>query len=108
MKLHIYTNNAYDTVALVNEQNHVIGHRDASQKGGERATALEDALYATNVGEWNDHGEEINVDDFAEGNDLVLIIDEDGEWEIQDRELLTERLSFHLGEMHPIVQALNA
>lgn len=108
MKLHIYTNNAYDTVALVNDENQVVSHWDANSKGGVQKTALEDALYTTDVSEWDEQGHEIDADDFAEGNDLLLVIHEDGEWEVDDRDLLASRLSFHLGERHPIVQALNA
>lgn len=108
MKLHIYTNNAYDTVALVNQDNQVVSHWDADASGGVQKTALEDALYTTDVSEWDEQGHEIDADDFAEGNDLFLVIHEDGEWEVEDRKLLAARLSFHLGERHPIVQALNA
>jgi hypothetical protein len=108
MKLHIYTNQSHDTVALINDQNQVIGYWDANDKGGGRATALEDALYATNPSEWEGHAHEIDVDDFAIGNDLVLIIREDGEWEYNNRDLLIKRLRFHLGNRHPIIQALYA
>lgn len=108
MKLHIYTNNAYDTVALVNEENQVVSHWDANAKGGVQKTALEDALYTTDVSEWDDQGHEIDADEFAEGNDLFLVIHEDGEWKVKNPKLLTDRLSFHLGERHSIAQALNA
>jgi hypothetical protein len=108
MKLHIYTNNACDTVALVNDEGRVVSHWDANSKGGAQRTALEDALHTTDVSEWDDQGREIDADDFAAGNDLFLIIHEDGEWEVEDRDLLASRLGFHFGERHPIVQALNA
>lgn len=108
MKLHIYTNNAYDTVALINEEGKVTSYWDANSKGGSKGTALEDALYTSDVSEWDDHGHEIDADEFAAGNQLFLAILEDGEWQVEDRKLLGERLSFHLGERHPIVQALNA
>lgn len=107
MKLHIYTNNAYDTVALVNDENQIVSHWDANTKGGVRDTALEDALYTTDVSKWDDQGHEIDSEEFADGNDLFLVIREDGEWEVDDRELLVSRLSFHFGQRHPIVQALN-
>jgi hypothetical protein len=105
MKLHLYTNNAYDTVALVNDDNKVVSHWGVDSALG---VALKDALYTTDVSEWGDNGYEIDVNDFAVGNELYLVIEEDGEWEVVDRYLLRTRLSFHLGDLHPIVQALNA
>jgi hypothetical protein len=95
-------------VALINDDNQVVSHWDANAKGGVQKTALEDALYTSDVSEWDEQGHEIDADDFAEGNELFLVIDADGEWEIEDRKLLAHRLCFHLGERHPIVQALNA
>ena len=108
MKLHIYTNNAYDTVALVNEDGKIVSHWDANAKGGVQKTALEDALYTDDVSEWDDQGHEIAAEEFGEGNDLFLVIHDDGEWEVEDRKLLADRLRFHLGPRHPIVQAIFA
>jgi hypothetical protein len=107
MKLHIYTNNAYDIVALFNDEGMIVSYWDANSPGGDKATALEDALYTSDVSGWDDQGHEIDADEFAEGNELFLVILANGEWEVEDRKLLGDRLSFHLGERHPIVQALN-
>lgn len=87
---------------------YIYAYWEANSPGGVQKTALEEALYTADVSEWDEQGREIDADDFAEGNDLFLIIHEDGEWEVEDRKLLADRLSFHLGERHPIVQALNA
>ncbi len=107
MKIHIYTNNGYDTVAIVNDEDQVISHWDASDMSQNLNTVFECALYTTDVTTWHDQGLEINLSDFEEGNELLLVIHEDGEWEIKDRELLISRLEFHLREGHPIVKCLN-
>ena len=99
MKLHVYTNNAYDTVALINDADQVISYWDE--------TAIESAISTDDVSEWEDQGHKIDEDEFAAGNDLFLVVHENGDWEAKDRDLLTARLSFHLGDMHPIVQSLN-
>lgn len=107
MKIHLYTNNAQDTVALINDDEKVISFWAAESKGGVQKTALEDALFTTDPNEWDDQLLEVALDEFEEGNELYLVIHENGSWETEDRELLESRLSFQLGEDHPIVKALN-
>lgn len=100
MKLHFYTNNAYDTVALVNDENQVVSHWNS--------TTIEDALNTSDMSEFDNQFLEIEVEDFEKGGqDLFLVVRDGGEWEFEDRDRLESRLRFHLGKFHPIVQALN-
>lgn len=108
MKINLYTNNAYDTVAFVNDDNRIVSHWDAAAKSTTETTALDDALNADDLSDWDDQGHDIDADEFADGNDLILTIYDDGSWHVADRDLLAARLRWHLGARHPIVQALTA
>ncbi len=107
MKLHLYTNNAYDTVALINDEDQVVSTWDAATPTTKNNTALTEALTTTDPDLWDNQGDDTDVLDFEDGNELFLIINDDGSWETPDKELLVSRLDFHLGANSPIVKALS-
>ena len=107
MKIHLYTNNAYDTIALIADDGQVTSTWEANAPGGIHETALEDALYTDDLSGWDEQGKDVDPDDFEEGQALFLIINEDGSWETYDKDLTFSRLAFHLGQNHPIVKALS-
>lgn len=108
MRLHIYHNNAYDSVVLVND-GRVISYWNAAAPGSEvRKTAFEEALHATDVNDWDDQGHSIPLKEFAEGSELFLVIYADGEWDVEDADLFEDRLKFHFGEDHHITKAFSA
>lgn len=107
MKLHIYHNNAYDTVALVKDGK-VISHWDAMAPGGTGKTVFDDARRTTDVSDWDDQGLSIDLEEFETGNELYLVIDQNGDWDVPDYLMLAERIEFLVGEDHVETRALIA
>ena len=89
MKLHIYTNNGFDTVALVD------GETVISQWP---ETAIEEALKATDPRDWDNQGLEVDLNDFEKGNELFAVVSEIGEIDTPDDDLFSSRIAFHFGE----------
>jgi len=87
MKLHIYTNNAYDTVALIQDDK-IVAQWD------ERA--IIDALNCECPDDWDNQGLDMPLDEFEPGNELWAVIDQDGNLHKPDPALFDERQQFHV------------
>lgn len=109
MKLHIYHNNTQDTVALVKDGK-VISRWNAMAPGGSCATVFEDALATSDPSAWDDQFLSIDLEkfEFETGNELYLVIDHGGNWEVPDYLTLASRIEFLLGDSHLRFRALIA
>lgn len=97
MKINLYTNNGYDQVALINDQNQVVSIWPATRE------IIEEALEANDLDDWEEQGLTEELPEFEKGNQLWLTITQGGVWIVPNRELLAERLDHHLGDTSPIL-----